>query len=352
MAFKLNEKIKDLKPYDPICGEYEVRLDSNESFILPPQDIREKILKALQKVDLNRYPDSKATEVCAEFARLYDLAPDLVVAGNGSDELISVIMTAFLQKGDKVVTLKPDFSMYNFYAGLIECKCIEVEKDENFKADFDLVIKTVNDCNARAVIFSNPCNPTSVGFCAQDIRRLIKNTKALIVLDEAYMDFWDQSLLGEVEEYDNLIILKTCSKALGFAAVRLGFSVSNKRIADIIRAVKSPYNVNSLTQAAVVALLGEKQYINDCNKRIRESVKHLYTELKGVQGALNDRIKVFKTNTNFVLVKTDQNEELFEYLKSSSIIVRKFRGFVRITAGSKDENALLISKFKDYYKVG
>ncbi|MEG2016032.1 MAG: aminotransferase class I/II-fold pyridoxal phosphate-dependent enzyme, partial [Oscillospiraceae bacterium] len=245
MPFELNEKIKNLSPYDPICGEYPIRLDANESFVLPPKNIQNSIVEALSSVSFNRYPDCLATEVCKKFAKICNVSEELVVAGNGSDEIISIIMTAFLQKGDKVITLLPDFSMYKFYTTLVECECKEFFKDENFKVDFESLIDEVNSSKARMVIFSNPCNPTSVGFLADDIKKLIECTDALIVLDEAYMDFWNQSLLSQVQDYDNLIILKTCSKALGFACVRLGFAIANKTLTDVIKAAKSPYNVNS-----------------------------------------------------------------------------------------------------------
>jgi len=352
MAFELNEKIENLKPYDPICGEFAIRLDANESFVQPPHEIEQSIANAVASVAINRYPDSTAQNVCEKFARLYNVPAELVVAGNGSDEIISVIMTAFLQKGDKVITLAPDFSMYKFYTSLVECECIEFAKDENFKVDFDKLIQTVNESVARMVIFSNPCNPTSVGFLAQDVRKLIENTNALIVLDEAYMDFWDQSLLSEVQAYDNLIILKTCSKALGFAAVRLGFAIANDTLINVIKAAKSPYNVNSLTQAAADALMCHSEYIFDTIQVIVNSLKMLYAELKEVEKQVPDKIKLYESNTNFVFIRTDDSTRIFEHLKSKGIVVRNMGGFLRITSGTEFENQQVVKEIKNFYKVG
>lgn len=352
MAFELNEKVKNLEPYDPICGDFAIRLDANESFIQPPDEIKQDVLAAVTSVAINRYPDSKAQDVCNKFAKLYNVPAELVVAGNGSDEIISVIMTAFLQKGDKVITLSPDFSMYKFYTSLVECECIEFAKDENFKVDFDSLIKTVNESNTRMVIFSNPCNPTSVGFSAQDVKKLIKNTNALIVLDEAYMDFWNQSLLLEIQDYDNLIILRTCSKALGFAAVRLGFAIANEKLINAIKAAKSPYNVNSLTQAASGALMCHREYIFETIQVIVSSLKMLYAELKEIEKQVPDKIKVYESNTNFVFVKTDDSTRIFEHLKLSGIIVRNMGGYLRITAGTDFENQQVVKEIKKFYKVG
>lgn len=352
MAFELNEKVKNLKPYDPICGDFEIRLDANESFIQPSDEMMVDVMSSISNIALNRYPDSTAYDVCEQFAKLYDIPSNFVVAGNGSDEIISVIMTAFLQKGDKVITLTPDFSMYNFYTSLVECECIEFAKDDDFNVDFDKLILEINNTNARMVIFSNPCNPTSVGFLAKDVKKLIENTNALIVLDEAYMDFWNQSLLCDVQNYDNLIILRTCSKAIGLASIRLGFAVANTKLINVIKSAKSPYNVNSLTQAVACSLLSQREYIEQSIEAIKNSLDALYFELKKIEKKFPKNLKIYKSNTNFVFIKTQDAKQIFEFLKTNGIIVRNMNGYLRITAGSQDENQKLLNQIKKFYKVG
>ncbi len=223
--FQLNDKVKNLTPYEPISGTYEIRLDANESFLTFPEEIENEMVEALKNTALNRYPDPMATKLVKGFADYFDVNADCVTAGNGSDEIISVIMimNAFLQKGDRILTLEPDFSMYRFYAEIAECESVKYQKDENLDVNIDDVISLANKENVRIVIFSNPCNPTSRIVTKDDVRKLINSVDSLVVLDEAYMDFAeDESLLGEFKNYDNLIILKTCSKALGSAALRLG----------------------------------------------------------------------------------------------------------------------------------
>ena len=240
MAYTLAPKTEALTPYDPVEGEYRVRLDANESFLLPTDTDREKMARAAAEAALNRYPDPLATRLCEAFAARYQVKPALVTAGNGSDELISIILSTFLQKGEKVLTLSPDFSMYAFYTSITETPCITLPKKPDMTVDVTAVIDTIRREGVRLLIFSNPCNPTSVGLPRDGVRRLLRETDALVVLDEAYMDFWDQSMLGEVEAYDNLILLRTCSKALGMAALRVGFAVANPTLTGIIRAAKSP----------------------------------------------------------------------------------------------------------------
>ena len=267
--YTLNEKIRDLEPYEPIAGEYKIRLDANESFLCLPESVMASALHAMMRVELNRYPDPTAKDLCAAFAKSYKVKPACVAAGNGSDELINVIFQSFLMKGETYATLTPDFSMYDFYGYVSECRGIEIKKDENFTIDIDKVIETCNNENVKLLIFSNPCNPTSVGLTRETVRKIIRGVSALVVLDEAYMDFWNESMLGEFENYDNLLILKTCSKAFGLAALRVGFAVGNEKLVRAIKAVKSPYNVNTCSQKMAEAVL--KNRAEDARKPGRKT---------------------------------------------------------------------------------
>ena len=343
--FQLNDKVKNLTPYEPISGTYEIRLDANESFLTVPKNIENEMVEALKNSALNRYPDPMATKLVEGFSKYFGVNPECVTAGNGSDEIISVIMNAFLQKGDKILTLEPDFSMYRFYAEIAECESVKYQKDDNLDVNIDDVITLANKENVRIVIFSNPCNPTSRIITKDDIRKLINSTDALVVLDEAYMDFAeDESLLGEFENYDNLIILKTCSKALGSAALRLGFAVANKTLTNVIRAVKSPYNVNSVSQALGEVLFAHPDYIDNCIETVVNSRKELYNEILKIK---SDKIeKVYETHTNFVFMKVKNAKQVFEKMKENSIIIRNMGDYLRITAGTKYENEKMLETFK------
>ena len=343
--FQLNEKVKNLTPYEPISGTYEIRLDANESFLTFPVEIENEMVEALKNTALNRYPDPMATKLVKGFADYFNVDADCVTAGNGSDEIISVIMNAFLQKGDKILTLEPDFSMYRFYAEIAECESVKYQKDENLDVNIDDVITMANKENVRIVIFSNPCNPTSRIVTKDDVRKLINSVDSLVVLDEAYMDFaGDESLLGEFKNYDNLIILKTCSKALGSAALRLGFAVANKTLTNVIRAVKSPYNVNSVSQAIGEVLFSHPDYIDDCIKTVVDSKKSLYNELIKIE---SDKIeKIYETHTNFVFMKVKNAKEVFNKMKDNSIIIRNMGDYLRITAGTEYENEKMLETFK------
>ena len=348
MAYQLNEKLVNLIPYEPISGDYPVRLDANESFVRPPEELLEIMGKAAAEATVNRYPDPYAQRLCSAFAAYYGISPDLVTAGNGSDELISVIMSAFPMKGAKILTLEPDFSMYRFYTNIAECPNHVVTKSKDFRIDIEEMISCIQKENIKIVIFSNPCNPTSVGVSAQEVYKLLENTDALVVLDEAYMDFWSESLLHDVQKYDNLIILRTCSKAVGLAALRVGFAVANQKLTNAMRAVKSPYNVNSVSQAMAAVVFEHPRYLKDALSKILASRDVLLEEMKKLESAFPSRICVTDTVTNFIFVRFGNAKGLFEFLKEKGIVVRHMGDYLRITAGTAEENKQVIARIRAF----
>lgn len=346
MVYNLNSKIRDLKPYEPIAGNFPIRLDANESFLHPSGEILEKIRDAAASVAFNRYPDPYAKELCAAFAGYYGVDPSNVTAGNGSDELISVILGAFITKGDVVMTLSPDFSMYRFYSYLNEAKCLEYPKKPDFSVDLDELIASVRENGVKALVFSNPCNPTGRGLAREEVRKLAGSVDALVVLDEAYMDFWDQSLIREADRYNNLILLRTCSKMFGMAALRLGFAVADPTLTAAVRAVKSPYNVNACSQKIGSVVLGEKDWIRSGLEKIKSSQKKLFTMLKSLEDGHRDQIHVYDSVTNFTLVRVAESKRVFEDLMTAGIVVRGMGEYLRITAGTEEENIKLIRQLE------
>jgi histidinol-phosphate aminotransferase len=350
MAYEVNEKIRELVPYQPITGNYRIRLDANESFLVPENEILKAIQKDAVSVAFQRYPDPIAQELCEAFAKAYNVNVENVVAGNGSDELISLLFSSFLMKGECAVTLSPDFSMYSFYCGIAEGQNKEFKKRDDFSFSIDDLIDFVNKNKARMLIFSNPCNPTSLGVKREEIRKLVSSVNALVVLDEAYMDFWDQSMLSEVNQYDNLIILRTCSKAIGAASLRLGFAVSNVNLIRFLKAVKSPYNVNSISQKIGAEILKRKDWLAFCRQKICKSRDKLFSGLKKIEEKNLGRMRVLKPVTNFVTVKTPECTSIYQKLLKDGIAIRCFDGFLRITAGSETENEELLSAFEKALK--
>lgn len=236
--------------------------------------------------------------------------------------------------------------MYRFYGELAECERVLIPKRDDLTIDVDEVIRSVNQTAGGMLLFSNPCNPTSLGLKRDEVRRLVRSVNCLVVLDEAYMDFWDQSLIQEAGDYDNLILLKTCSKALGMAGIRLGFAVANPIITKALRAVKSPYNVNSVTQAIGAVVLREQALLKERTNDLIASCRDLLEHLSALAKRYPILEQIYPSVTNFVMVKTGQAKMLAQKLSDRSVAIRCFEGYLRITAGSREENERLIREFQ------
>lgn len=341
--YKLNDKIAGLKPYKPLLGDFSVRLDANESYLSLTKELKEKIVEEIKKIDFNRYPDPLAEKACTAFADYFNLDKNFVTAGNGSDELISVIVNGFFKRGEKVLVTSPDFSMYAFYCYLAEVEAVTLNKDFNKKITAKEIISVAKSNNVKGLILSNPCNPTSEYLSDDDIFLIIKSLPdTLIVLDEAYMDFYGKGIVQKAACFDNLIVLKTCSKSFGLAAIRLGFAIAGKTITNAIRAIKSPFNVNTLTVVAATVVLKDKEYLKQCTKKIIKQKNKLENMLKEIKG-----IKVVNSATNFVYIKTEKPKEIYEYLLKKKIAIRQLGDYLRINAGSDKELQTFIKAFKE-----
>jgi histidinol-phosphate aminotransferase len=345
--YELTKKLKKIDSYEPVEMDFKIRLDANESPFNIPPEMADEIAEAVRGIPFNRYPDPYACEVRQAFAENFDLPPEYITAGNGSDELISIIASCFLEKGDRILTLTPDFSMYAFYSKLYELDVRILQKDENYNTiNIGDIIDYCNTNDIKAVVFSNPCNPTSLGIKKSDIIKLIKNVFCLVIIDEAYMDFWTESVIEETRNFDNLIVLKTCSKALGAAAIRLGFAVSGETISGAIRAAKSPYNTDTFSQIAGKILLSHKDIYEKNVKAVIENKEELRRGRTALSGEFEVIDKVYDSVTNFVLIRTSKGAEIYENLLKKSISVRYMGKYLRITAGTKEENAVFLRELR------
>lgn len=350
MSYKLNKKLINLVPYDPITGHYDIRLDANESCFNLSDSLKAKINKSISQIDFNRYPDCLAKAPTKAFSELYNVPEELISAGNGSDELISIISSCFFEAGDTIVNVSNDFSMYEFYAQLYEVNVATYQKEADLTIDPDKLIAFCKENGAKGLIFSNPCNPTSLGLDRAAVKKIIEALDGcLVILDEAYMDFWDQSILSDADKYDNLIILKTCSKAIGLAAVRFGFAVANRTITNAIRAAKSPYNNDTVAQTIVADILSEKDYLAQCRDTIIANTKKLYSDILAIDKKYGCFEKIYEPCTNFVFVKTDEFEKIYSFMLENSIAIRKFKGYIRVTAGTEAENTRFIEVLDRYF---
>ena len=346
MTYTPVKKLKGLDLYIPPETDLRVRLDSNESPYSLPESIKKELAEIFINTAENRYPDSRAQKLTDGAVAFFGISPDCITVGNGSDELISLILNTLLEKGDTVLTISPDFSMYAFYGLLNELKVQTIQKEDDMKINISKVIEYCNANSVKAVIFSNPCNPTSLGVRRQDVVRLVKGVACLVIVDEAYMDFWDQSVIDDIKDLDNLIVLKTCSKNVGMAGMRLGFALADSKITEILRAVKSPYNVNTFTQAAGCVILKNKELIEKNTQKMIASRNELKRALLDLSEHYFSIERVYDSVTNFVLIKNPKAGEICKKLAERSVSVRQLGGYIRITAGTEEENKEFLENFE------
>ncbi len=333
--------MEKIEPYSPSEYNGMIRLDANESCFDLPKEIKAEIADKIKSVEFNRYPDPYASELCDKFAAYFNIDPENVVAANGSDEILSILFGAVLDYKSTVLLASPDFSMYRFYADLYGQNTVIYNKPIMTQSDCsDLFLKAKN---VDLTLFSNPCNPTSEGIDAKDILNALSETDGIIVADEAYMDFWGESIIDKIYTNKNLIVLKTCSKAFGLAAARVGFAVADKKIIEMFKKAKSPYNVSSLDQAAASVVLSHPEYLKKRTAQIISARNKLYNGLKPL---LTSEMRMSEPKANFVCIHTARAVHIYEKLRKYNIAVRcPEKNILRISAGTENETETLLTTF-------
>ncbi|MEJ6557097.1 MAG: histidinol-phosphate transaminase [Flavobacteriaceae bacterium] len=329
-------EIVALKPYASARSEFKlgekqmILLDANEN----PFDN-----------GMNRYPDPMQLKLKKRLAEAKHLAIDQIFLGNGSDDVLNQLMIAFCAPGkDKAVLLPPTFGMYQVCANINGVETIEVPLTD----DFHLDIKAISEVQSKAtkiIFIANPNNPTGNCFALEDIRKIIEEFDGLVVVDEAYVEFaTDKSVISWINDYHNLIVVQTFSKAQGLAGLRLGMAFAHSEIIDLMNKVKAPYNINSLTQKEILKRLEEQGLIQQQVHRIKLEKEQLMLEFESISFIE----KVFPSDANFFLIRMDDSTQRYNELIDRGIVVRdssknlNCANTLRITVGTPDENNALI----------
>lgn len=329
-------------------AQEKIRLNANESPFGLSAASRERLGHALNDLAYNRYPDPTARDLIRAFSAHYQVDPAQVIAGNGSDELLQLLMLAYAKVGKPVALSSPDFSMYDHYAQLAGVEPLALPKDEAGRLDGPAYLAAAQAAGCGMLLFSNPCNPMGQGLSRAGVLDLAASFDGLVVVDEAYMDFWDQTVLDQVHPAGNLAVLRTASKAFGLAALRLGFGVLPIGLLEDMLALKSPYNVSSLSQVIGSHLYDQPDQLADRIASIVAGREKLEVALEDlVRGRLGYR--VYPSVTNFVYFEVPDAPALDDYLQGQGIIIRRFddRG-LRVTCGLPEENAAFIQAVADF----
>jgi histidinol-phosphate aminotransferase len=336
----VRKNILALKPYssarDEFKGEASVFLDANEN---PFNN------------GLNRYPDPLALSVKALISKQKNIPVEQIFTGNGSDEVIDVLVRVFCEpRLDHIITLPPTYGMYEVSADTADVEVQKIALNADFQPNIHAILSNMN-AHSKILFLCSPNNPTGNVIKWETIQTLTEQFSGIVAIDEAYIDFANQtSCLSMLEKYPNLVVMQTFSKAWGLAGIRLGMAFASRAIIDLMNKVKPPYNVNQLTQKAAIQALTQ---VEKTNKKIQAILKQR-TLLENDLKKMSSVEKIYPSDANFLLVKTKNANNLYRFLVKSGIIVRNRSNILlcedclRVTVGTAIENKKLLQAWKSF----
>ncbi len=353
-----NTHILGIAPYEPgkPIDEVErelgihdaIKLASNENPLPPSERVQKAVAAALG--DLNRYPDGSGFYLRQALAKKHGITPDHVVLGNGSNELIELLVRAFLRPGDEAVVPHPSFVVYPMVvqaAGGI--RVMVMLKD--YKLDLDAMARAITPMT-KLVFIANPNNPTATMVTADEVESFMHKVpeRTIVVFDEAYIEFalgpdFPDSL-AYVKQGRKVVVLRTFSKAASLAGLRVGYGIADPDAISLMNRIRQPFNVNSLAQAAALAALEDESHILECVRMIEAGRHYLYDEFKALG------LKYVPARANFILVDVGRSAaEIYQKLLLQGVIVRPLTSFgmesaLRVTVGTPEENRRLIKALK------
>ena len=348
MKNNLRKCLRDFKEYQVTEIHEKHVINANESpyNIMEDEVLKEKVVEIVLNLKPNLYPDPLARDLKKEIKNYLETDQEVIV-GNGADEVISYITRTFLEPGDVVITHTPTFEIYRLDARIMDGVIINVEDLQGYIVDTKEIIRQAQENKAKMIFLCVPNNPTGYLMPREEIIEIIEKTEALIILDEAYIEFAEENHL-DLLETGRVIILRTLSKAFGMAGLRLGYGVSTKEIISCVEKVREPYNLNSFTQKMGVLVLQNRDRILEKNKAIIENRKKLKASLEGLPG-----VEVFESRSNFLLTRTKKASRVAEKLKEKSILAKVYSGrpkledCIRLTITTEELNDMILDSFKE-----
>lgn len=343
----LRKELQNLCAYHVPNTDGFIKLDAMENPYAFPAELKQQWLQVLQHVSLNRYPDPQAENLQQVFRKAFNLNDKYgLMFGNGSDELIQLLVLAIAKPGASVLTVKPSFSMYRLIAEFIGVRVIEIPlQAETFALQTNEICNSIKENNPALIFLACPNNPTGTLWPIDEVEKIIQQANGLVVLDEAYAPFAEYSMINLVEKYSHALMLRTVSK-MGLAGLRLGWLYGAPQWLNEFNKLRLPYNINVLTQASAEFAVQNIAVFEQQAANIRQQREKLIAALQKMSA-----IKVFPSQANFVLFKTVTRNanDVFHYLVDNKIMLKNvsaqylLENCLRVTVGTETENEAFLA---------
>lgn len=340
---RLRPELTKLHAYAVPDASGMVKLDAMENPFNWPSAMRSQWLEHISRAQLNRYPEPNPEGLKQKLKRRFGPHDDSeLLLGNGSDELIQLLVLAIAKPGASILTVSPSFSMYQMIAQMIGVDCHIVPLDENYDLDMQAMLDTIEEKDPALIFIAYPNNPTGNLWDRANVETIIQKCAGLVVIDEAYGPFAADSFTNDLAQYENMLLLRTASK-LGLAAVRFGWLAGEKSLIDELNKIRLPYNINQLTQLTVEFALENYSLFAEQAETIRTMRGSLFDQLSAIEG-----VQPFVSEANFILFKVLQRsaDEVFEEFLQHKVLIKNLskqeglENCLRVTVGSKEENKI------------
>ena len=350
MDFKnlIRREVMEVEGYPVEVEPHPIKLDANEFPYSAGDDLQQELLEAARSLPFNRYPDPQARELRETAGRALGLPPDMLLIGNGSDELIQLLLIALSGGRPKVLIPHPTFAMYEIASAHLGFKVIRVPLKSDFDLDLAKILRRLNRSSPRAIFISYPNNPTGNCFSRAAMLEIIKLAPGLVVVDEAYFNFCGRSFIPHLEEFSNLAVLRSLSK-VGLAGLRVGILIAHPKLIGLLAKVKLPYNVGLFPQRMAMAALENKGIIDRRVKQVIEERERLARALADLPG-----IHPFPSEANFILFRLEgRADEVHRLLLEKGISIKNLnrveslKDCLRVTIGRPEENQTFLKALSD-----
>ncbi len=343
----LNPALQNIAVYKVEGGQQaEIKLNQNESPFDLPLWLKEEILGEFQQEPWNRYPEILPYRGMKAYADFIGVPVESVLMSNGSNEMLYTIFLACLGPGRKVLIPEPSFSLYEKLAVLLQSRIVGVPMKPGLDFDVEAIMRAAREEQVDFIVLSTPNNPTSKSLSVDEVHAIAASSDAIVLVDEAYIEFSrEHSSLELIGELQNVIVLRTMSKALALAGIRIGFAISNPALMQEISKPKIPFASGRLAEITLMRVLANYSLVTDTVSYILSQREQLYQELLSIKD-----VEVFASDTNFLIIRVADAASVFRSLQNEGILVRNVSGYplmencLRFNVGLVEENQRLIAK--------